>query len=196
MSGGSPSGSQVSGTTQVNMLVTTNENATCKYSSTSGTAYNSMSSTFSTTGGTNHSVVVTGLANGTNYNRYVICQDTAGNSNISDYTISFSVAAAATSTCGSGGACSAADISPHNTRANCWIYMSGTFTTKFTANKAYNITSYVANGSTHPGGDVIAALCGKNLYDYMVSGTGSGGVKHSSNAINSILQSYYIGLFN
>ena len=98
--------------------------------------------------------------------------------------------------CGSGGSCSASDISQHNTRANCWVYLNGPFTTKFTANKAYNITSYVANGSTHPGGDVIAALCGKNLYDYMVSGTGSGGVKHSSNAINSILQSYYIGLFN
>ena len=98
--------------------------------------------------------------------------------------------------CGSGGSCSASDIASHNTRSNCWVYLSGVFTSKFTANKAYNITSYVANGSTHPGGDVIAALCGKNLYDYVVSGTGSGGVKHSSNAINSILQSYYIGLFN
>ncbi|MEI7688862.1 MAG: cytochrome b5 domain-containing protein [Candidatus Nomurabacteria bacterium] len=98
--------------------------------------------------------------------------------------------------CGSGGSCTASDVSSHNTRANCWVYLSGPFTSKFTANKAYNITNYVANGSMHPGGDVIAALCGKNLYDYMVSGTGSGGVKHSSNAINSILQSYYIGSFN
>lgn len=98
--------------------------------------------------------------------------------------------------CGSGGSCSASDIAPHNTRSNCWVYLSGPFTSKFSANKAYNITNYVANGGNHPGGDVIAALCGRNLYDYVVSGTGSGGVKHSSNAINSILQSYYIGLFN
>ncbi len=69
--------------------------------------------------------------------------------------------------------------------------MSGAFTTKFTANRAYNITSYVANGSTHPGGDVIASHCGGNLYDYVVGSTG--GHAHTSSAINTILQSYYIG---
>ncbi|MEI7688861.1 MAG: fibronectin type III domain-containing protein [Candidatus Nomurabacteria bacterium] len=193
LSGGSPSGSQASGTTQVTLSVTTNENATCKYSSASGTTYSSMSNTFSTTGGTSHSTVVTGLTNGTSYNRYVRCQDVAGNSNTSDYTISFSVAVAPASTCGTGGTCSASDIAPHNTRVNCWVYMSGTFTTKFTANKAYNITSYVTNGSTHPGGDVIVSHCGGNLYSYVV-GT-SGGHAHSSSAINTILQAYYIGPF-
>jgi hypothetical protein len=97
--------------------------------------------------------------------------------------------------CGSGGTCTAADIAPHNTRSNCWIYLSGSSTSKFNANKAYNITDYVANGYNHPGGDVIASLCGNNLYSYVVTGTGSGGKSHSSSAINVILQSYYIGPF-
>ena len=98
---------------------------------------------------------------------------------------------ATTLACGSGGSCTAADIAPHNTRANCWVYMSGAFTTKFTANRAYNITSYVANGNTHPGGDVIVSHCGGNLYDYVVGS--AGGHAHSSSAINTVLQSYYIG---
>lgn len=87
-------------------------------------------------------------------------------------------------TCGSGGTCSAADIAPHNSRADCWVYLSP-------LNKAYNITAYVANVNMHPGGDVIVSHCGANMYSYFI-GT-AGGHKHSSSALNSILQAYYIG---
>src|SRR3989344_898344 len=92
LSNGSPSGTLSAGTTQTTMQVTTNENATCKYSTTANTSYSSMSSTFSTTGSTNHSSLITGLTNGQSYNYYVRCQDTSNNPNTSDYSISFSVA--------------------------------------------------------------------------------------------------------
>ena len=91
-SGGLPSGEQVYGTTQVTMQVTTDENATCKYGSSSGVAYASMSNTFSTTGGTSHSTTISGLSNGGSYTRYVRCIDGSSNANTSDYSISWTVA--------------------------------------------------------------------------------------------------------
>ncbi|MCJ7816560.1 MAG: discoidin domain-containing protein, partial [Candidatus Aenigmarchaeota archaeon] len=91
-SGGSPSGTLPAGTTQATLSLTTDEPATCRYSTTAGIAYSSMTSTFSTTGGTTHSTPLTGLQNGTAYNYYVRCQDIAGNPNTNDYNITFSVA--------------------------------------------------------------------------------------------------------
>jgi hypothetical protein len=88
-----PSGTLAAGTTQTTLSVTSNENATCRYATTAGTAYGSMPNSFSTTGGTAHSTLVTGLANGQSYSWYVRCQDSAGNANTSDTAIAFSVAA-------------------------------------------------------------------------------------------------------
>lgn len=88
--------------------------------------------------------------------------------------------------CGSGGTCTATDIASHNTRSNCWVYLSP-------INKAYNITSYVTNGQTHPGGDVIVPYCGTNMYNYFIGN--AGGHRHSNTALNSVLQAYYIGPF-
>ena len=48
------------GTTQTTLSVTSNENATCRYATTAGTAYASMPNTFGTTGGTAHSTLVAG----------------------------------------------------------------------------------------------------------------------------------------
>lgn len=81
------------GTTETTVSVTTNENATCKYSQNSGTAYAAMTNTFSTTGTTSHSFAATGLANSASYAYFVRCQDAAGNANTGDAMISFSVAA-------------------------------------------------------------------------------------------------------
>lgn len=89
--------------------------------------------------------------------------------------------------CGQGGACTASDVANHNTRSNCWVYLSP-------INKTYNITSYVASGSNHPGGDVIVPFCGKNIYGPFSLGT-NGGKRHSTTALNSVLQAYYIGPF-
>jgi hypothetical protein len=91
---GSPSGTLAAGVTQTTIAVVTDENATCRYSTTANIAYTSMSNTLSTTGGTNYSTIITGLSNGNSYTRYVRCQDSTGNANTSDYTISFSVASA------------------------------------------------------------------------------------------------------
>jgi|GEM_PF-1963532 len=95
-SNGAPSGSLVAGTTQTTISLTTDEAATCKYSTMAGTSYASMTNTFSTTGGTSHSSTVTGLANGTSYNYYIRCQDSSSNhnTNTDDYPISFSLSSA------------------------------------------------------------------------------------------------------
>ena len=86
-----PSGTLLPGTTSETLSVTTSENATCRYSTSANTAYDSMSDTFSTTGTTDHSESLTGLTNGSTYNYYVRCADEAGNKNTADYTVSFSV---------------------------------------------------------------------------------------------------------
>jgi len=102
-SSGSPSGTLVWDTTSVTLSLTTDENATCKYGVSSGTAYSSIANTFSTTGGTTHSSSITGLSSNNTTTYYVRCQDTVGNTNSDDYLISFSIAAG-----GGGGLPSAA----------------------------------------------------------------------------------------
>ena len=92
-SNGLPTGTLAAGTTQATLSLATNENATCRYATTAGVAYASMTSTFSTTGGTSHSTTATGLVNGGSYSFFVRCQDVAGNPNTNDFTIGFSVAA-------------------------------------------------------------------------------------------------------
>ena len=92
VSGALPTGTLPAGTTSATLQVTTNENATCRYATTPGTAYGQMTITFATTGGTAHSHGVTGLANGQSYTFYVRCQDTAGNATTADTVVSFAVA--------------------------------------------------------------------------------------------------------
>ena len=90
---GSPSGEQDSGTTQITISLTTEESATCKYSATSNTAYDSMEGSFTNEGGTEHSTAsISGLTDGTSYIYYVRCEDATGNANTIDYEISFSIA--------------------------------------------------------------------------------------------------------
>jgi len=99
LSAGSPSSTLSSGTTSTTLSLTTNESATCKYSTTASTAYGSMTA-FSTTNSTSHSSNITGLTDNTSYTYYVKCQDTLSNTNTTDYTISFNVASASS---GGGG---------------------------------------------------------------------------------------------
>ncbi len=85
------------GTTSTTLSITTNENSTCKYTTTANTPYNSITSnpptsgTFTTTGTTTHSTTITGLTNGSSYNYYLRCSDTTGNVNTTDTTITFSI---------------------------------------------------------------------------------------------------------
>lgn len=87
-----PSGTLSAGTTDLSMWVITNETASCKYDTTSGTAYASQNSTFSTTTGRTHRVDLSGLTNGSTYTYYARCQDEVGNATSTDHTISFSIA--------------------------------------------------------------------------------------------------------
>jgi len=67
LSNGAPSGTLASGTTQANLTLTTDETATCKYATSSGVVYASMTHTFTTTNSTSHSTPVSGLSDGTTY---------------------------------------------------------------------------------------------------------------------------------
>lgn len=89
-SNGSPSGTLPAGTTQTNLGLTTNESATCRYSTASG-SYDSMTP-FDTSGGTSHSTPISGLVNGNTYTFFVRCRDGTGNVNLDDFTISFTIA--------------------------------------------------------------------------------------------------------
>ncbi len=86
-----PSGVLASTTTSKNISLVTNENATCKYSTSSGVSYDSMSNTFSTTGGTSHSTNVSGLNAGNSYTYYIRCKDGDNNKNSNDFLINFSI---------------------------------------------------------------------------------------------------------
>ncbi len=89
-SGGAPSGALMMGTTQTTISLSTDENSTCRYSTSSGVSYGVMANTFTTTGALAHSELVTGLTNGSSYTYYVRCTDGL-NQNTSDYTIAFSI---------------------------------------------------------------------------------------------------------
>ena len=78
-------------TNNVNLSLTSNENASCKYSNTSWISYSSMVNNFSTTGGSSHTTNVSWLSNGNSYTYYVKCIDSSSNENLSDYTISFNI---------------------------------------------------------------------------------------------------------
>ncbi len=92
LSNGQPVGTLPAGTTQATLSATTNENATCRWDTTAGVAYASMSGTFGTTGGTTHSTLIAGLVDGQSYGYHVRCQDVVGNTNTVDYSILFAVA--------------------------------------------------------------------------------------------------------
>ena len=92
LSGGSPSGMLESGVTSTQLSVTTDESATCKYSTTASIAYSAMTNTFDTTGNTTHTTAVSGLTDGNTYHYYVRCQDQLNNPDVADYEITFSVA--------------------------------------------------------------------------------------------------------
>ncbi len=98
-----PGGALSAGTPETTISLSTDETATCRYSTTAGIAYASMTNDFTTTGAASHSTVVTGLSDSSSYNYYVRCIDGDDNENTSDTTISFNVAAVTVVTPPSGG---------------------------------------------------------------------------------------------
>ncbi len=87
----SPSSDIAAGNTTATISLITDENAICRYSTSTNTIYDSMTNNFTTTGGTSHSVVVSGLSDGNTYDYYVRCIDDNSNANNDDFSISFSV---------------------------------------------------------------------------------------------------------
>jgi hypothetical protein len=88
----SPTVNLAAGTTQTTLSVTTNENATCAYSTNTSAAFSAMAK-FTTTGATSHTTAISNLTNGSSNTYYVKCQDTAGNVS-GNASVTFSVALA------------------------------------------------------------------------------------------------------
>lgn len=95
-SGAQPSGTLAAGTTTVTISVSTNEFSTCRYDTSSGVSYGSMSTAMDASANALfHSKEVTGLSNGNTYTYYVRCQDVFLNANTTDTTITFAVGSVA-----------------------------------------------------------------------------------------------------
>ena len=117
-SAGAPSGVLAGGTTQTTLSLSTNEDAACRYSTSAGIAYGSMTGVFSTTGGRAHQTSVSGLVNGQAYVFRVRCKDASENANGDDYTIGFSV--------GSGGGPAGTSIIRLNAGRTTGVYVDTT----------------------------------------------------------------------
>jgi hypothetical protein len=87
---GYPVGVLAGGTTQTIIGLSTDEAATCRYSTQPDVGYASMTDTFTATGSTTHSSVLSGLAN-QSYAFYVRCADALGHANTDDFVITFSI---------------------------------------------------------------------------------------------------------
>lgn len=152
----SPSGELSRGTTQTTISLTTDENATCRYS-TSGSADFASMTLFSTTGSTTHSSLVTGLVNGGTYRYYVRCEDTASNTNSDTVSISFSVQASVISSGGGGGGGSSRDTTPPrgtsiSIASTNGVLMSHTTTLSLTArDESTPITMQISEDKTFAG---------------------------------------------
>ncbi|RLJ01151.1 MAG: hypothetical protein DRP06_00180 [Candidatus Aenigmatarchaeota archaeon] len=71
--------------------LTTNINATCRYSNISNTNYTDLEFNFTNTNSTNHSTLVTDLENTHTYIYYIRCNSTDGYYNENDWNITFSI---------------------------------------------------------------------------------------------------------
>ena len=169
---GYPSGTLPQNTTQTNISLTTNENATCKYSTTAGVEFDSIANTFSSTGSTAHTQVITGLHSGTSYSYYVRCEDGSGSANMDDYAVSFSVAAAADTTAPirSNGAPSG-NLAAGTTQTNITLKTNENATCKYatTPNTSYNsMTQSFLGGGTTDHTAAVSGLSTGNVYNYYV----------------------------
>ena len=85
-------------TTTATLSLTTDEDATCKYSTTPGISYNSMTYSLTSVDSLLHTASLTSLTNNI-YNYYIRCKDSSGNKNNNDYLTTFTVSTTGTATC-------------------------------------------------------------------------------------------------
>lgn len=90
---GAPTGELSHTVTSVELSLETDELATCRFSTASGTPYFSMSYEFSGTGGIVHTEEEDGFTPETTHSYFVRCIDDEGNFNIDDYEITFTIKA-------------------------------------------------------------------------------------------------------
>jgi len=83
-----PSSGALLNTKNVTLAMTTDESATCRYS-TSDTSYSLMGSIMNGAGSTSHSMLITAVEGSNAY--YFRCQDTAGNVNTTSASITFTI---------------------------------------------------------------------------------------------------------
>ena len=110
LSNGLPSGTIPSNISGVLLSLNTDVFATCRYATSTGVAYDTMTNnfTFDSLHLFHTATVLSTITNGTTYNYYVRCVDFAGNKNPTDYVISFTAGnptgvGAGGATAGSGG---------------------------------------------------------------------------------------------
>ena len=168
-----------SGTSSVDLNVSTNEASICLWSFTdqSFSAMNNIlgSASFDTF----HSTNVGGISDGNSYNLYVGCKEAKQIEMISSVSVSFSIQSASNQSVASGNALTAEIIALHNIQSDCWLIIN---------NKVYDVTSYIP---IHPGGQQkIISSCGKDATITFQTQGGQG--SHSSNAWN-LLNGFYIG---
>jgi hypothetical protein len=94
-SNGFPSGEIEADHDTIEISLNTDEPATCRYATSSGVTYYSMTTTFTSwaSSSTIHHINVSGHVNGTSYIYYVRCTDANDFANPDDYEISFSIKA-------------------------------------------------------------------------------------------------------
>lgn len=86
---GLPSGEIAAGNSSIEISLETVESATCRYATSSGVVYGSMTGTFSPSLGTLFYTTISGHEDDTTYDYYVRCTNEGGSPNEDDYTISF-----------------------------------------------------------------------------------------------------------
>ena len=87
-----PTGTLPAGTSETQLSVSTNEAAYCRYSTTPGTAYNSMPKSLSyDKAKLAHTLDLTGLTDNKVFEYYIRCRDMANNKNTSDVVVRFGV---------------------------------------------------------------------------------------------------------
>lgn len=90
-SNGLPTGTIAAGSDVVELSLQTDELATCRYATSSGVTYASMTNTFSTLDNRTFFTNISGLADETTYSYYVRCSDVQNLVNDDDYVITFTL---------------------------------------------------------------------------------------------------------
>src|SRR3989344_1398308 len=171
-SAGSPSTELVYTTTSTSISLTTNENATCKYSLTANTSYAGMTGIFLGAGTTSHTATVSGLTSGNSYSYYVRCQDTPGNANTGDYPIQFSVGTPPDSdppNRSAGNPSTELVYTPPSTSISLTTNENATCKYSLTANTSYaGMTGIFLGAGTTSHTATVSGLTSGNSYSYYV----------------------------